>query len=741
MKQISSKSVRWLGLALLLVEIACHKGPPHYGVAPASEGKYPAGEAAAVYRAVLGELYLSTGESPPRVVLWDSAAIRAEECMRRPCTRIPQYHSAISDETIRDFERASLLTAPMRADFGFGLPVELLSETNRYALDSIGRPISDSLQKVNRYSEAMPFWLGFRRRYPGAWGYTVFTRVGFDAKRRQALLQVRHQCGSGCSQMEVVFLEKTGANWKVAERMPVEGRSSDWVDIVQRIGSPVWDGRDSVVLGSLRYLGSDARYLKLLRRGQDSIRMLIRDSIARDLLPRRITGTIRSRITGMPIAFAEIIAHVQPNDTKIRIVSDSAGRYSFLGLPIGGTMLEVQCPGSNGSTGRTLDAPGLYLHPAIDTVINSTVPDIAPCWKGKWLHRLTSGWFESKEAMTASTPNADEREVYKTAIDVIDASARHVKPAGIFSHTIPPCEGSERCGGVQLARLEREGLIDAYVFRDFNAKTEKKVALNPAFPQTLALRVVTPQEIAYYADEAAPQRDRHDVAMDTALLISAFRTLNGTGKGILSLSRIGFNEAHSLALLEARLDTALGSWGPSTMMLLRKTGSSWRVMINDVGKDTTSGEWSGARCLPVKARGGLTRQAVAGLTGTFGVSLVETVGRMGEGTVRMRLSYAFPDRSIYGKPIPPETRARSKPQHVFEIIDNKTGKVDDRASLDFWIKGAGVDIGRKSGLMQLDGFSYWLNILRVTPTGFFGSWEAGVFGFTEFGYFCARRVP
>ena len=737
----SPRTSRSFIFALIVVGAACQRAPIHYGVSPKSEGTYPTGEAAAVYRAVLEKLYISSGESPPMVVLWDSARYAVTECWREGCGRIPPHHSAISEETIDGFLREIHWTSPLRADFGFALSVKLLSEAHRNELEMIGQPISDSVQRVNRDTESMPFWLGFRKAYPGAWGYTVFSRVGFNRNRQQALVQVMHRCSSACDHIEDMFLQKTAGRWVVSERMLLGPRGSDWVDIVKRYYSPIGDGRDSVVFGSLRYLGPDASYLNRVRWLNDSIKMVIRDSIAHDKLPRRISGTVRSRKTLAPIPYAQVIAHVFPNDTKIRGVSDSSGRYTFLNLPVGGTMLEVQCPGAHATEGKTLDAPGLYLRPGMDTVIDAMAPDISPCWEKRTIHALTSGWFESKEAITASTPDRDEREIYSAAIEALQRRRSRVRASAMYSHTVSACGGSERCGSVQLPRFQREGLVDGVMIGSFRFKNKTRVALNPSFAFSLGLRVVTQQEIDYYAEEANPFGEHHaDPETDSALFVATYRKLNGRNTALLSLSRIAFNETRTRALVEARLDTAAGSWGPATMMLLRKVADRWRIVIDDVGKDATSGEWEDDRCLPVKAPTTLSPDAVNKIAGTFRVQFAETIGQQGIGSTLMRFSYGYPDRTIFGKPYSAQDSARAKPTHLFEILHEGIEKPDDRASLGFWISGAGRDIGRKSALMQLDGYSTRLTIRRVTSSGFFGSWSAGVFGLSQFGYFCSVRV-
>jgi hypothetical protein len=675
------------------------------------------------------------------VVLWDSARYRMNDCWwQTNCSPTPAHHSSISAETIRDFERTTRLTSPLRADFGFELPVELLSEKYRVALEANGKGASDSLRKINRYADSSPFWLAFRKRYPQAWGFTALSRVGFDKGRRQALVEVMHRCSSSCEHTEDIFLEKSESGWHVKERMMI-GRGSDWVDVTQRFGSPIGDGRDSLVLRSLRYLGPDGHFLSLVRNGMDSVRTLIRDSIARDSLPRRITGTIRSRITRMPIPFAEVIAHVLPNDKKVRTVSDSAGRYSFFNLPIGGTMLEVQCPGASGATGKTLDAPGLYLHQALDTVIDSTVPDIAPCWKQKTIHPFSTGWFESKEALSAMTLDADEREVYRASIRVLRRRDPRINLAAIFSHTIPRCDDAEHCGSIQFPRLAREGLVDSVMIRDFTARTARKGVLDPVFLRSLGLHVVTPPEIQYYADDAVPIGQRpNDAKIDSALFYSAFRQLTGKGSGVLAVSSIGFDESRSRAALEARIDTAVGSWGPPTMLLLRKVGDGWRLTNDDAGKEATSGEWVGNVCLPVKAPRDLKRDALEKLSGTFLVRFVETAGLRNGGSTLLRFAHEFPKPFDFAPRASTPNRAHKKQPLVFEIIDEDTRKADDERSLDFIVIGAGDYVARKSNRYQLDGYTTSLKILKVAPVGFFGSWSAGVFGPSEFGYFCARRA-
>src|SRR5687768_10770059 len=214
--------------------------PMRYTVDPTP---YPYGDAEAVYRAVLDTVYRSLGERSPYIVVWDSASY-PEGCWQPGCPILPPHASPIDSATITDFDRTTHSKSPLRRNLKLSRPVRFLSEKIRNDLVELGTPISDSVLKVNRQTESNPFWLGFRRRYPGAWGYAVLTRVGFNSAHTEALVQLRHQCGSACGHAEDLFLEKTDGNWRVSERILLHP-GQDNVDVVHRFYSLIGDGRDS----------------------------------------------------------------------------------------------------------------------------------------------------------------------------------------------------------------------------------------------------------------------------------------------------------------------------------------------------------------------------------------------------------------------------------------------------------------------------------------------------------------
>jgi hypothetical protein len=60
-------------------------------------------------------------------------------------------------------------------------------------------------------------WKAFYERYPGSGGILTFSRVGFDAKGKQALVLVSHSCGRLCGTGMLYVLSKADGDWKVTK--------------------------------------------------------------------------------------------------------------------------------------------------------------------------------------------------------------------------------------------------------------------------------------------------------------------------------------------------------------------------------------------------------------------------------------------------------------------------------------------------------------------------------------------
>ena len=63
-------------------------------------------------------------------------------------------------------------------------------------------------------------WRDFYRKYPGSWGWTELSRIGFDRKANQAVVLVGATCGGLCGGGNLFLLTKSQGEWKVVGEYP-----------------------------------------------------------------------------------------------------------------------------------------------------------------------------------------------------------------------------------------------------------------------------------------------------------------------------------------------------------------------------------------------------------------------------------------------------------------------------------------------------------------------------------------
>jgi hypothetical protein len=56
-------------------------------------------------------------------------------------------------------------------------------------------------------------WEGFRKCFPNATGYTIFSAVGFNAEKTLAIVFVEYRCGGLCGSARYYILEKRDKDW------------------------------------------------------------------------------------------------------------------------------------------------------------------------------------------------------------------------------------------------------------------------------------------------------------------------------------------------------------------------------------------------------------------------------------------------------------------------------------------------------------------------------------------------
>jgi hypothetical protein len=179
---------------------------------------YPVGDAVGVYRAVLDLLYIDGGERPSVIVLWDTAQRQSGGPCALKCKEAWPHKSKMDTATILAYARPSR-KRPRIIDFGYRIPIVRVSEDNyvRIAHDGLGYLAARPPQSVGG-PEA--FWVGFRHKFPRAWGSLMLSKVAFNAQHTEALIGVFQACGETCRSFEAIFLKRFGNDWRVIERIP-----------------------------------------------------------------------------------------------------------------------------------------------------------------------------------------------------------------------------------------------------------------------------------------------------------------------------------------------------------------------------------------------------------------------------------------------------------------------------------------------------------------------------------------
>ena len=183
---------------------------------------YPVGEAVPVYRAVLDLIYLDGNKRPSVIIMRDTAEGR----MGGPCAfakcigDVWKHKSKMDTATVLAFARFSRKRPGMR-QFGYPIPIVFISQDDVRRMDADGREAIASNPMPNDLPKrSWGFWTELQRKYPGAWGVIILSKVGFNKRHTEALVQAHQWCGDDCRVHETFFLKRTKNRWRIVERIP-----------------------------------------------------------------------------------------------------------------------------------------------------------------------------------------------------------------------------------------------------------------------------------------------------------------------------------------------------------------------------------------------------------------------------------------------------------------------------------------------------------------------------------------
>ena len=171
-------------------------------------------EEAAVYSALI--MQMKEGERGTLVVVQDRTVSgnqyldddREDDRLDRIFESLKRDFPLAERGTLESFRANNLQHYPMRAPFLASIKTKLISR-----------------QEVERFSYREPgnWWEAFYRKHPGATGFLVLSRVGFNREMNQALVYRAFSCGSTCGYGSYVLLVKEDGVWKI------KVRAGDWI--------------------------------------------------------------------------------------------------------------------------------------------------------------------------------------------------------------------------------------------------------------------------------------------------------------------------------------------------------------------------------------------------------------------------------------------------------------------------------------------------------------------------------
>jgi hypothetical protein len=212
---------------------------------------YPVGDAVDVYRSVLDLLYIDGRDRPPYIILVDTASRLAwTPCTDPKCLNRWIPKSDIDSATLRAYSRQSP-KRPRIIKFRYSIPIHLVStgEFERMTNDGYAILAGTPPDKIGGPSV---FWAGFLKKYPKAWGYSMFGKVAFNPPRTQAMMSVYQNCGGGCYSIESIFLKRFGKEWRVMERIPYQ------VEMGQTSGSRRYRGPGGERADQSQFVATDS---------------------------------------------------------------------------------------------------------------------------------------------------------------------------------------------------------------------------------------------------------------------------------------------------------------------------------------------------------------------------------------------------------------------------------------------------------------------------------------------------
>jgi hypothetical protein len=292
-------------------------------------------DVAAVYRAVLDEIFPERANGPTLVVI---------DRMTQP-GRL---------ESLNPARRPGRISSVAIAPFSYRVPIAFIDTTSLRELSMESRKADSTSYTLpmtdirHRQGVAGPFLT----RYPGAWGRLTLSRVVFGPGMREASLAVAFLPSvPGRDYGDEVFrLIRTTNQWKVVERIPHEGMVIN-AQPIPYVMLHAWV--DSSLFPAPK---------------RRSVRGTVKDSASGRPLPGIVI-----RVNHAPLGkYGQLLSDKGPEPWGTTF-TDARGEFVISNPPSGFASMEAECPPSRDVRGAWLVPVALNPESGLDTVLNFRV--------------------------------------------------------------------------------------------------------------------------------------------------------------------------------------------------------------------------------------------------------------------------------------------------------------------------------------------------------------------------------
>ena len=148
--------------------------------------------------------YFVSGIPAPVLILEETSTNVGNDNPQETMDYVKSVLSGISNETIENYLARNPERTKLSADMDLGVEYKLLS--------------AEELKKIS----SQPNWGEvLSETYPGSFGYTIFSRVGFNNSLNQALIYVGSVGGPMMGSGSYFLMEKQNGEWLMKEQIEV----------------------------------------------------------------------------------------------------------------------------------------------------------------------------------------------------------------------------------------------------------------------------------------------------------------------------------------------------------------------------------------------------------------------------------------------------------------------------------------------------------------------------------------